>query len=530
MNQPKRFITFKSSTFFNGLYLFKIGLYLLGFIDLSTLLNLCVFTLTLVHLKWGFANKCFRTAVFLAVFSLFYKDSYLPSIEQILNQKSNLKDFSLDYIIEFVREFINVWMLIALPIAVVAVKLSKIYIRTASLVYILIVSVNFINPDILKQLSDSDEIIVAKSGDFIEKKDISNDGIDMQRGNFTQTNLNSYFDFFFQNEKKRKLVIKAPQNEDYQGFNIVFLDVDSLSNEDLTHSMADAHPAMRRFDIYLTNFYTATTNEKEHSLRLLNSLCGQKTREELLNGTPNDTCLLFKQLSFIGYTPQYLFSDEDEAKEYVPFLNSHSFLGIKDINYAIGPDFMSVSDKDLSIFKKYIYDLQRNPAQTVTYIKYSGLNRTENITNYNIKLMKFMAELDTFMDDLEKSPRMTLLVMLPSHGSAFRSDKTQLSGNLSIPSMRLCLGSAMIKLIAHKSRLVPVNTQDNLSYMALAHLIKRIIDKQSFNEDNIISVEALTEDLQRSAALGENRDASYMIFRNRQFYKKNGSIWNEYIN
>ena len=123
---------------------------------------------------------------------------------------------------------------------------------------------------------------------------------------------------------------------------------------------------------------------------------------------------------------------------------------------------------------------------------------------------------------------MTLLVLIPSHGSSLRSDLTQLQGSLQIPSKRLCLGSAMLKLVSHKSRLVPVNNQDNLSYLALGHIIKRIIDKQSFNEENIISVEALTEDLQRSAFLGENKEASYMVFRNRQFYKKIDSIWTEY--
>ena len=521
-------LSFRSTAFYNGLYLFKLGLYLLGFIDFSTFLNLCVFTLTCIHVKWSVINKCFRTLVFVLVFALFYRDSYLPTIEQMLNQKSNLQNFSLEYVIEFAKEFINIWMILALPLAIAAVKLASIYIRPVSMVYIIMIAVNFINQDVLQQLSANDESIVADAGDFIEKKEISNDGIDMQRGNFTQTNLNSYFDFFFENERKRKLTIKAPENEDYQAFNIVFLDVDSLSNEDLSKSMADSHPAMRRFDIYLTNFFTATTDEKEHSLRLLNSLCGQKSREELLEGTPNDSCLLFKQLNRLGYTSQYLFSEPEMAKEYVPFLNNHSFLGIRDVESGIGADFITASDSDLNIFKKYIYDSLRNPDPTVTYMKYSGLNHSKNLVEYNIKLIQLMAELDTFIDDLEKSPRMTLLVLIPSHGSSLRSDLTQLQGSLQIPSKRLCLGSAMLKLVSHKSRLVPVNNQDNLSYLALGHIIKRIIDKQSFNEENIISVEALTEDLQRSAFLGENKEASYMVFRNRQFYKKIDSIWTEY--
>ena len=108
-------LSFRSTAFYNGLYLFKLGLYLLGFIDFSTFLNLCVFTLTCIHVKWSVINKCFRTLVFVLVFALFYRDSYLPTIEQMLNQKSNLQNFSLEYVIEFAKEFINIWMILALP-------------------------------------------------------------------------------------------------------------------------------------------------------------------------------------------------------------------------------------------------------------------------------------------------------------------------------------------------------------------------------------------------------------------------------
>lgn len=103
--QPK--VVFRGSLFFASLYIFKVGLYLTGFIDFSLLLNLLGFTAVCLYFKHKYLNKLYRTIAVILTFALFYHDSYLPSVEQMIAQRNNLTDFSLGYIVEFIEGFIN---------------------------------------------------------------------------------------------------------------------------------------------------------------------------------------------------------------------------------------------------------------------------------------------------------------------------------------------------------------------------------------------------------------------------------------
>ena len=90
--QPK--VVFRGSLFFASLYIFKVGLYLTGFIDFSLLLNLFGFTAVCLYFKHKYLNKLYRTVTVILTFALFYHDSYLPSVEQMIAQRNNLTDFS----------------------------------------------------------------------------------------------------------------------------------------------------------------------------------------------------------------------------------------------------------------------------------------------------------------------------------------------------------------------------------------------------------------------------------------------------
>ena len=120
--QPK--VVFRGSLFFASLYIFKVGLYLTGFIDFSLLLNLLGFTAVCLHFKHKYLNKLYRTIAVILTFALFYHDSYLPSVEQMIAQRNNLTDFSLGYIVEFIEGFINLKMIFAFILAIIILYFS----------------------------------------------------------------------------------------------------------------------------------------------------------------------------------------------------------------------------------------------------------------------------------------------------------------------------------------------------------------------------------------------------------------------
>ena len=84
------------------------------------------------------------------------------------------------------------------------------------------------------------------------------------------------------------------------------MQVDGLSNENLTLLNVKEHAALKRFDIYLTNFNSAATTAKETSIRALNANCGQQETSEL-SKEPKDKCLTIKNLQKIGYSTQSIF-------------------------------------------------------------------------------------------------------------------------------------------------------------------------------------------------------------------------------
>ena len=93
---------FKSCQAWNAIYIFKIAIYALGFIDFDTPLNLLVFLLLCLQIRQKQVNLIYRIFISVIALMLFYHDSYLPSVEQMLAQKDNLTNFSLTYIIEFI--------------------------------------------------------------------------------------------------------------------------------------------------------------------------------------------------------------------------------------------------------------------------------------------------------------------------------------------------------------------------------------------------------------------------------------------
>ena len=99
-------ITLSSSRFWNGLYLFKLGLYILGYINFSVVLNLLTFLGLCIRFKNNIVQKIYGFLIGLFALMLFYHDSFLPSIEQMLAQKANLTGFSVSYMIEFAYSFI----------------------------------------------------------------------------------------------------------------------------------------------------------------------------------------------------------------------------------------------------------------------------------------------------------------------------------------------------------------------------------------------------------------------------------------
>ena len=208
---------------------------------------------------------------------LFYHDSYLPSVEQMLAQKDNLTNFSLTYIIEFIEGFVNVKMVIALIVLAIFIKYINRYLRMMTVALLCIISTFFVNFDNVKKVLVNDDVIAVNTNSFSENKET----LIAQRGGFTKTNLDRYLNEFYETEQKRKLQYSLHLKEDFMPFNVVIINVEGMSNTDLTAFNASNHGVLKRFDLYLSDFNSVTTDKKYGLLRSIFSACGQRLNQDL---------------------------------------------------------------------------------------------------------------------------------------------------------------------------------------------------------------------------------------------------------
>lgn len=517
-------ISFRGSLFFSALYIFKAGLYLTGFIDFSIWLNLLGFSSVCLYFNNRYLNRIYRLTVIILTFALFYHDSYLPGIEQMMAQRNNLTDFSLGYIVEFIEGFINLKMIMAFIFAVIILYFASRLVRIITITYVLIFATLLIPNDFFKNIIDNDDCIRVNEN-FIALR--NNRDLIEQRGNFTKTNLQRYLETFYEKESERKIDFPTHLRKNFKPFNIVVLQVDGISNKDLYVHNAKEHAVLKRFDIYLSDFNSVTTDKKGSALRLFNSVCGQKSREELLK--ENKNCSLYSSLERLGYSGQYLFDRKEDNIRTAKFLQEKTVFPSAKLQYREKQNQLLTTFNHIDVMSEYA-EVQRieHNNQMFTFLTMSLADNITGATEYDTVLKNFLMKLDKFVDYLSGLPNDTMFVFLPTGGSALQGDRTQLKGVKDIPSHTLTNVTAMIKFISHKQKASAINVTSPTSYMSVAHLIKRAVDGNIFYEDNVMSNLALTEDLSQTSQISENEKSVFLKFKDRYFYKTDSDDWTQY--
>lgn len=498
----------KSTTFFNGLYFFKLGLFAFSLTNFSLFYNLVVFFLLAVHINKPIINRVWRLLIGSLAFILFYHDSYLPSLEQIMAQKDNLTNFSVDYILEFIKEFINIYMIIAFVVATIALKFINKYIRAFSIIVLLMLIMPFMNLDILRIGFSNDDVIRINENLFTKKVD--------KNSIFTQSNLNDFEEKFY--ESQEDLILEVPSiPENFSKFNIVLVHVDGLSNFDLSKLDLKDVSTLKRFDAYLTNFNTVSSESSTNIKRLLfNSLCGQKPYKDLEISTTS-SCSLVGALKNLGYKTQFIFDDEIELAKQKQSIFQNEMVLLSDL------------DKLNSSIKEAFDSVQKFSSEPLfQYVHLNALTKEKNVANYKNKAISLLIRLGRLMDLIEKTKKPTLMIMLPSRGSFVFNDVTQPTGFGYIPSLRLTKASAMIKFFRSSGVNEIAIYEKPVSYMGLTELIFRVLENNSFSNSTVFSPKSLVEELTKNEYVNDNQTASFIEIKQKQFYKILDSKWTEY--
>jgi cellulose synthase operon protein YhjU len=150
--------------------------------------------------------------------------------------------------------------------------------------------------------------------------------------------------------------------------------------------------------------------------------------------------------------------------------------------------------------------------------------------NFKPRLEGLLGDIKEFFNQLEKSKRRVLVIMLPEHGAAMEGDKKQIAGLREIPSPNITLGTAGIRLFGEniKPPLTTIQINEPSSYLELNQIISQLLQNNPFISDNY-QTDHLLQDIQQTAIVSENAGTVVLRHIKKYYIRLSGSNkWLEY--
>ncbi|MBA0168423.1 cellulose biosynthesis protein BcsG [Pectobacterium sp. CFBP8739] len=521
----------------NLYFLLKFALLWFGYLNFHPLLNLVFLTFLLFPIP---SVTLHRWRHILAVpfgIALLYHDTWLPSINSILSQGTQVTSFSAAYLLELSNRFINWQMIGAAVVISVAYLFFAQWIRitvftAAALAWLNIV--NLAGPAVSL-------MPVASTTSVSSASPVGGDAA-LPEATLppTNANLTAHLNQFYAREKARTTVFPAALPQDAQPFDLLIINICSLSWSDLEVAQLENHPLWKKFDILFNQFNSATTYSGPASIRLLRASCGQQSHTDLYQPV-NQQCYLFSNLVKLGFEEQlmldhsgvfgdYLREVREEGDIHIPILSQEG-ISHQITSFDGGPIY-----NDLELLNRWLSE--RNKATTTRNATFFNLiplhdgNRfvgTNPPADYAPRAKRLFDQLDAFFDALQKSGRKVMVIVVPEHGAALAGDKMQMPGLRDIPSPSITHIPVGVKLFGqqtpHQGNALEIASPS--SYQAISELVARMVDGKVFTAPSV-DWQALTSALPQTEAVSENESAIVMQYQGKPYIRLNGGDWVPY--
>ena len=288
----------------NFYFLIKFALLWYGYLNFHALSNL-VFLAWLLFPLPGARLHRLRQWISLPIgVALFWHDTWLPGIHSIMSQGSQLAGFSPSYLLDLANRFINWEMIGAGFVLLVLYLFIAQWIRVTVLVSLMLIWLNVLTiaGPAMNLLPNSAATPTVKLNDTPAAK--APDGLD-QSAPPTSANLTAWLNRFYDAERQRATHFPDALPADSQPFDILVINICSLSWSDLNVAQLRNHPLWQHFDILLNNYNSATGYSGPAGIRLLRASCGQSSHSDLYKAT-DQRCYLFDNLAKLGFKQQLM--------------------------------------------------------------------------------------------------------------------------------------------------------------------------------------------------------------------------------
>jgi len=527
----------------NYYFLLKFILLWQGYLNFDALSNLVFAAILLFPLP---SLRLHRWRQWLALpfgLALFYHDTWLPGWRSIVSQGADVTGFSMDYLLELADRFINwQWVGAAFVLLVGYLFVSQ-WIRITTLTVAVLLWLN-LSLLVLPGLSPAPVAAVANTQPPASEPAAGTKAAEplpnTVSGPPTNDNLNAYLQQFYQRERTRQTQFPAALPADAQPFDLLVINICSLAWADLDAVNLSNSPLWSRFDMVFSNFNSATAYSGPASIRLLRASCGQSSHHDLYQAT-GQQCYLFDDLAKLGFTSQLTMDHTGEFGNYIGNLRDDADMQAPIMSQeGLGHELTSFDGSpiynDGELFSRWLANQQKaGAARTATFFnliplhdgnRYVGSNKG---ADYRSRAQTLLNQLNTFMDQLEKSGRKVMLVVVPEHGAALVGDKMQISGLRDIPSPGITHIPVGVKFFGMQAPQPssPLKIDQPSSYMAISELVARSVDGKLFTAPTV-DWKTLSANLPQTPLVSENENSVVMEYQGKIYIRLNGGSWVPY--
>ena len=518
----------------NVYFIIAFALAAFGYIELNLLGNalLMAWLLLPVGPKW---LRILRGTLGVAAAAvLLYSESWLPGVDSILANKGGIAGFSLLYMAEFALDFINVKMVGWGLLVFLGYFLVRRYVRVTFFTIVYFLGAVTM-PWVQSILPERAPVVTADAGGQTNEA-----AAPAKTGKADAKAVGEWYDAFLAYEHDRRARFPNGLSEKDTPFDILLLSICSVSNDDLAVSQLDQHPLFKEFNIRFDSFNAATAYSGPALLRLLNGACGQPSHSELY-GERRPECEIMTRLGTLGYSQRLLMDHSGEYDNFLQSMRDKAGVTATLDNAKYPTRYMGFDDEEIADSLAVLRHWQRTQVKSkarrsATLINFIALHDGNRLPGrgraepFKPRAQEMFDNIRTFLRELERSGRKTMVVIVPEHGAAVRGDKIQVPRLRDIPTMRISRVPVMVKFVGLKGMPnEPIHVTGNTSYLALTSLIGKTLETDYFSKDGgTVPLEQLVHDLPQTNPVSENGTVQTLEYQGREYFRQNGGEWKPY--
>lgn len=521
----------------NYYFLAKFALLWTGYLNFNPLENLVFMAFLLMPLSVSWLGRLRDWMAFPVGFALFWHDTWLPGWDSIMSQGSQMTEFSFNYFLELSGRFINWKMAGCAFILLVIYRLINPWVRVSAFVIAIMLWLN-ISPVIGPMFFSDSPIPQVQQ---VTAHPVVSGNHSRQAAAPTNENLTAYMDNFYAAEAQRKTQFPAGLPADAEPFDLLIINICSLSWSDIEHVGLSSHPLWKHFDILFKEFNSATSYSGPAAIRLLRANCGQTSHKNLYESV-NGQCYLFDELARLGFSQQLMLDHDGQFGGFLDEVRQNGNIKTPLMDQSHLPVNLKAFDgssiyNDSAVLNRWFDTLKsgKETARSATFFNLVPLHDGNHYPNdskpaeYKVRAQKLFDELDAFLTKLEQSNRKVMVVIVPEHGAALEGDKMQVPGLRDMPSPRVTHVPAGIKFIGMKDphEGMPLEINQPSSYLAISELVTRILDGKIFVADPV-DWKTLVQGLPETESVAENASSVTIKYQGKSYIRIGNRDWVAY--